>query len=451
MQGSAVADSLTELSAPPAWRRVVLRFAVAYWLLWTSWFFFDEDQVIIALRSVTVDPAWQLVVRWVGELVFGLTGLHFEIDGSNDRTVDWIAQFCVACGALIATIAWTLIARAYAARRKPSPAAVAASDARLRRWLRVLLRYQLAFILLSFGVSKLFTAQFPQPDIARLSQRFADASPMGLVWTFMGASPAYVIFSGAAEVLGGVLLLFRRTTTLGAMVTAAVMVNVAMLNLCYDIPLKLVSTHLVVMCVCLMAPDVRRLADVLWFHRVAPPAPVDPPISRRRLRIARRILKYGLIALWTYRVIQAHAAWVLARQPPGWTDGRWQVTRFVRDGHEVAGDGHDATRWRVIRFAQYRGTISVRWRLMDDSYGDLYDVTLDEAHHRMHLVVREPGDHASTGPVDLAFTRGDALHFTLEGQVAGATLHVEVERPDVEHGLLVNRGFHWVNDAPFNR
>jgi len=31
----------------------------------------------------------------------------------------------------------------------------------------------------------------------------------------MGASQPYTIFSGAAEVTGGSLLLFRRTTTLG--------------------------------------------------------------------------------------------------------------------------------------------------------------------------------------------------------------------------------------------
>ena len=38
---------------------------------------------------------------------------------------------------------------------------------------------------------------------------------MGLLWTFMGHSPAYSAFTGAAEALAGALLLFRRTTLLG--------------------------------------------------------------------------------------------------------------------------------------------------------------------------------------------------------------------------------------------
>ena|GEM_PF-5392919 len=35
----------------------------------------------------------------------------------------------------------------------------------------------------------------PSPTLDRLVQPFGDASPMGLVWTFMGASTAYPIFA----------------------------------------------------------------------------------------------------------------------------------------------------------------------------------------------------------------------------------------------------------------
>ena len=65
---------------------------------------------------------------------------------------------------------------------------------------------------------------------------------MGALWWFMGASIPYIIFAGAAEVLGGLLLVLRRTAALGALVAFAVMVNVMMLNYCYDAPVKLYST-----------------------------------------------------------------------------------------------------------------------------------------------------------------------------------------------------------------
>ncbi len=57
---------------------------------------------------------------------------------------------------------------------------------------------------------------------------------MGVLWWMMGSSPAYTIFSGSIETLGGALLLFRRTATLGAIVSAGAMLNVWMLNMCYD-------------------------------------------------------------------------------------------------------------------------------------------------------------------------------------------------------------------------
>jgi hypothetical protein len=64
---------------------------------------------------------------------------------------------------------------------------------------------------------------------------------MGLLWTFMGASAAYTIFTGLGELVGGLLLTTRRTALAGALVSAAVMTHVAVLNFCYDVPVKLFS------------------------------------------------------------------------------------------------------------------------------------------------------------------------------------------------------------------
>jgi uncharacterized membrane protein YphA (DoxX/SURF4 family) len=51
-----------------------------------------------------------------------------------------------------------------------------------------------------------------------------------MLWSFMGASLAYTICGGICEVVGGTLLLLRRTTTLGAMVSFGVLLNIALLN-----------------------------------------------------------------------------------------------------------------------------------------------------------------------------------------------------------------------------
>ena len=47
---------------------------------------------------------------------------------------------------------------------------------------------------------------------------------------FIGASASYSLFAGLSEFAGGVLLLFRRTALLGAMVSSSVLLNVVVLN-----------------------------------------------------------------------------------------------------------------------------------------------------------------------------------------------------------------------------
>src|SRR5262249_24545008 len=126
---------------------------------------------------------------------------------------------------------------------------------RLWELLRIYVRYALALILIGYGLAKVVKTQFQAPSGVRLLEPFGQSSPMGLLWTFMGFSTAYTFFAGASEVLGGVLLLWRRTTTLGAMVSAAVLFHIVMLNFCYDVPVKLYSAHLFLMAVLLLLPD----------------------------------------------------------------------------------------------------------------------------------------------------------------------------------------------------
>ena len=48
------------------------------------------------------------------------------------------------------------------------------------------------------------------PNLAVLNEPLGQASPLTLLWTLLGLLPMYKRVCGAAEVLGGVLILFRR-------------------------------------------------------------------------------------------------------------------------------------------------------------------------------------------------------------------------------------------------
>ena len=114
----------------------------------------------------------------------------------------------------------------------------------LSYWLRLFIRYFLIMNCFAYGFDKLFLLQMPFPNTSQLATPLGDFLPMRLSWMFMGYSHTYQFFSGLLEVLAGVLLLFRRTTTLGLFFAGGLFLNIMMLNLGYDIPVKLFSIQL---------------------------------------------------------------------------------------------------------------------------------------------------------------------------------------------------------------
>ena len=64
------------------------------------------------------------------------------------------------------------------------------------------------------------------------------------------------------------------------------MSNVVMLNFAYDVPVKLLSAHIVLMCLYLAMPDMRALFDFFVRNRAAAPAVAQPLFTQKRWRIA---------------------------------------------------------------------------------------------------------------------------------------------------------------------
>ena len=90
---------------------------------------------------------------------------------------------------------------------------------------------------------------------------------MALFWTFMQYSRAYAFFGGLIELIAVVLLCYRSTATLGALVCLVAMTNVALLNYAYGVPVKLYATMIVLSAAVLVLYDSRRLFDVFVRNR----------------------------------------------------------------------------------------------------------------------------------------------------------------------------------------
>jgi uncharacterized membrane protein YphA (DoxX/SURF4 family) len=353
------------------------------------------------------------------------------VDNSGDTVGEWVSVFCIASLALIAAAVWSVADR-WRAR-----------DVRLREVVRVLVRYTLAFVMLSYGVLKLSFGQFPEPTAGSLMQRLADTTPDELLWTFMGVSPAYVFFCGAGETLGALLLLFRRTTTLGALVLAAVLTNVVMLNFCYGVSVKINSSHYLAMCIFLLLPDLGRLGNVLVFNRAARPAAGAPVPARPWMRLARRGIKAAVISTVLFLNVKDGIVRLRSSDARIWCDGVWNVTSFRRDGREVPAVGGEAQRWQRVRFQADGDRLYVRWRYADESPGELFTVALDEKLQTMTLA---PDSSATPGqPIVLRYAHLDAGHLTLEGNLGAQVYAVGLELLDAKSTRLMSRGFRWIN------
>ena len=101
--------------------------------------------------------------------------------------------------------------------------------------------------MLVYGAMKVWCDQFPPISDCQLEAKYGDSSPMGLLWRFMQFSQPYTSATGIVEFTCGLLLICRRTTLLGALCSGAAAFQVFLLNMCFDVPVKLMSGHLVLM------------------------------------------------------------------------------------------------------------------------------------------------------------------------------------------------------------
>jgi uncharacterized membrane protein YphA (DoxX/SURF4 family) len=366
-------------------------------------------------------PGTQELARWVQtpigwgvEALAHLLGLPMPsraMTGSGDTLFANLELLLLAIVALVASIAWTAIAR-----DRP--------HVRLARGLRVVLRYWLAATLCLYGFVKLRELQFHEPGAWILDQRVGDKSPMGLLWTFMGFSRPYTMLSGIAELVGCVLLVWRRTATLGAIAIAIVMANIAALNFCYDVPVKLFSLILLAAALAIAAPDLRRIIGAALGHATRD-VPL-PPRSSRAFERARIAAKLGFVACALY--LGARIA-VFPGNPTSELDGTWDVEQFHSSGE---------LRWARVMIDD--GIAAIRWTTERRIY---YRVRIDPS---SHVIALDRGFGPSGA---LTYTWRDPDHVVVHGAIGDTSYDATLVR--AQPWLLMTRGFHWIQEAPFNR
>ena len=438
----------------PQWRRIGFRFLAAYFLLYTLPFPLSGSPWVADYVWRAVLWLWESPTMWFGRHVVGIDDEIFRgPTGSGDTTFAFLKLLLMVTLAIVITLIWSVLDR----RRTAYP--------RAARWLVVGCSFFLGSVLLSYGQVKIIPTQFGTPSLERLLTTYGESSPMGLAWTFLGFSPAYQIFAGLMEAIPAILLFFRRTRLLGAVLAVAVLTNVVLINFCFDVPVKLLSSHLLAMAIALVLVDVRRLVAFFVGDRAVAAPESAPLFASRRWNIAAVVVGVLLIAPSAItEFVQGLGDWKTfgPDRPKSELHGVYDIESFSVDGEALPALLTDTVRWRALvvdralpissRGFTRSGRIAIQ--SMDGSI-ERRNVDLDESTKTLRFI---PEDYrtAEEVPEDawvemLRYDRSEPDRLTMSGTLDGKAVEITLVPRATDELLLISRGFNWINERPLNR
>ena len=222
---------------------------------------------------------------------------------------------------------------------------------KLYQWLRLYLRYFLVAYLFGYGFIKVFPSQFQEITASRLTMTVGDQSPMLLAWNFMGYSTFLMKLNGWVEVSAGLLLLFRSTTTIGAILSACTFGFIVVMDFCFNVPVRLLASHLLIMSIFLTAGDRKRLLNVFVLNKPVPAAVYEPLIDHRIWRKLLSLLLVVLAVCLLYSTITKgiDAERSFGRKAPRISlYGVYNTVYFLRNNDTIPALETDSLRWKQL-------------------------------------------------------------------------------------------------------
>ena len=429
-------NALKEPAKWPVWQKMAFRFFCIYFLLQiTPWTWLDS--FIQPLNYLT--NFYSRFIDWVVNLL-NTYWFHFEKtnivnNGSGDTSENWKQVFAFLTMSFVFSLVWGLIDRKRSSYQTAN------------YWLRTFLRYYLIMMCFIYGIDKLYALQMPFPNQSQLATPLGDFLPMRFSWMFIGYSTPYEIFSGAMEVLAGLLLLNRRTITLGLFVGLAVLTNVMVLNLCYDIPVKLFSMHLVIFCLYLLFNDCKRLFDFFVFNKAVPQNTVNElRFEKRWMRITGLVMKIIYIGLFAivpfFTTSEFYKSFAKAGNAGQIRPGLYDVKVFAVNKDTIPALITDSLRWKDMVFEKDGGgsvgatDTSFRQRYRRGYFNFIPDSS------KQTILFKKSTNIIFT----LHYSLPDSNTIKLWGSYKSDSLYVILKKSN-RHFQLSERQFHWISEA----
>jgi len=366
----------------PTYQLVLFRFFVIYFVLSTaiwSWMgsfpWFD----FLSVLDTTVTESY---TNFFNTYLFQIKKELVPTRGSGDTSMGWATLYAQLFISLIGMIIWSI-----ADRKRTN-----------YQWtgliVRNIVRYYVILFAFIYGVMKVFCLQMPPPSNSYYATELGHFSAMRFSWNFIGYSKGYEFFSGLMEILVGIFLLYRRTIVLGALLGIGVFANVFLLNISYDIPVKIFSFQLLFACLFLCLNNLKRIVDFLISNKpTAADTSWDIPYVRSWFKPTRLVLKLlftGCFVLYPfYNYYGAYSSRSNPTTPPPFESGFYSVKNFILNGDTIQpGLGPDVHWQDLVIDNGARGSIGLLdstafWTRYGRSY--FFNYSLDSLGERLTI------------------------------------------------------------------
>jgi hypothetical protein len=267
---------------------------------------------------------------------------------------------------------------------------------------------------------------------------------MLLAWNFMGHSVVMQRLNGLLEVIAGLLLLFRRTTTLGAILSTGVFSFVVMMDFCFNVPVRLLSSHLLVISLLLVLTDGRRLMNVLVLNRPASALVYRPlihhPVGRKVFTASLVVLAFCLLYSTVVKGLDAEKTFG-QKVPRGPLYGVYDTDYFLRNRDTIPPANADSLRWKQLVIDGQAWNQSSVIKFNNDKR---VSFTIHTDTVKRILSIQSLTD--TTKKYSFGYTIPDSMHIVIKGRWNNDSLEVLMTRHDLYNYLLYREKFKWITD-----
>lgn len=371
--------------------------------------------------------AYDVCVLWIGENILHIKNLKKSIFSDSGDTLFHFTSFFLFL-ILSATLAILIIL----IDKKRN------DYEKLQSYLFVYVRYCIGFYMLVYGFDKVFKSHFPFPSLEKLEQTFGDSSPQGLLWAFMGYSTSYNMYLGIIEVLSGFLLLFRRTTALGAILVMLVMINVAFINFSYDVPVKLFALHMIAYAFLLLYPFFNSIFQFFILRKETKLTEQKEIVFPTFIQKYQKAIK--AVVIFSFTLLFMNFSWTNMKEdgdnaPKPALYGIYRIDMYMSHNHNITGVV-DSDAWREIVFDKKITAIKT-YSLGVQHFTSRVD-TINKK-----IVLISNTDLRQRLVFDYTF---DSETLKLQGHSA----IIVCKKLDINEFPLIKRKFHWVVEYPVN-